>query len=66
MLGETVTRHRLSLVTQIIRLLLTMIPQQRGRILHEQLVSYRTAPDKAGPTVDWETLDALPKNVALP
>ena len=32
-LGESVTDHRLSLLTQIIRLCLVMIPQQRGRIL---------------------------------
>ena len=65
-LGETITRHRLSLLTQIIRLLLTMIPQQRGRILREQHVSYQTNPDKPGPTVNRETLDTLLQNVPLP
>ena len=29
-LGETVTQHRLQFLTQIIRLLLTMVPDQRG------------------------------------
>jgi four helix bundle protein len=65
-LGETVTRHRLKLLTQIIRLLLTMIPQQRGRILREQHISYQTDSGKPEPTVSWETLDTLLQNVPLP
>jgi four helix bundle protein len=40
-LGETVTHHRLSLVTRVIRLLLTMIPQQRGSTLREQEALYQ-------------------------
>jgi four helix bundle protein len=64
-LGEIVTRHRLSLLTQIIRLLLTMIPQQRGRILREQPVSYQTDPDKE-PAVNQGTLNTLLQNVPLP
>jgi four helix bundle protein len=43
MLGEAVTRHRLQLLTESIRLLLTMIPQQRGRVLREERTSYQTA-----------------------
>ena len=65
-LGETVTQHRLSLLTQIIRLLLTMIPQQRGRTLREQRVSYQTELDKPGPTVNREKLDTLLQNIPLP
>jgi four helix bundle protein len=42
-LGEKVMQHRLSLLlTQIIRLLLTMIPHQRGQFLHETGVAYET------------------------
>ena len=41
-LGEEVTTHRLHLLTQIIRLLLTMIPQQRGRVLKEGDPMYDT------------------------
>jgi len=63
--GETVTRHRLSLLTQIIRLLLTMIPQQRGRILREQHVSYRADSDSPEPA-NRQTLDTLLQNVPLP
>jgi len=39
-LGETVTEHRLNLLAEIIRLLLTMIPQQRQRTLREENISY--------------------------
>jgi four helix bundle protein len=39
-LGENVTSHRLHLLRQIIRLLLTMIPQQRGQTLKEAQPKY--------------------------
>ena len=39
-LGEEVLKHRLGLLTEIIRLLLTMIPQQRGKSLHESKSEY--------------------------
>lgn len=39
-LGESVTAHRLALLTQITRLLLTMIPDQRGFALGEEPVPY--------------------------
>ena len=39
-LGETVMRHRLGLVTQIIRLLLTMVPQQRTSGVKEEVEPY--------------------------
>ena len=58
--GESVTQHRLSLITQVIRLLLTMIPQQRGRTLREQQAPYETVPD-----ISQTELDNLLKNVPL-
>jgi len=42
-LGESVTSHRLKLQTQIIRLLLTMIPNERGYKLHEAEPAYDAA-----------------------
>ncbi|MBA4380654.1 MAG: four helix bundle protein [Anaerolinea sp.] len=39
-LGKEVTDHRLKLLTEIIRLLLTMVPQQRGRTIREEQVIY--------------------------
>jgi four helix bundle protein len=41
-LGDDVVAHRIGLVTEIIRLLLTMIPQQRGRSLREPKPAYET------------------------
>jgi four helix bundle protein len=58
-LEEDVTRHRLQLLTQIIRLLLTMIPQQRGRTLREEGASYQIGPDA-------DRLNDLLTNVPLP
>ena len=41
-LGETVAAHRIHLLTQIIRLLLTMVPDQRGATFREDSPAYRT------------------------
>ena len=51
-LGPAVTTHRLSLLTQIIRLLLTLIPQQRQGIVRE-----------AGHTYKMESADSILQNV---
>ena len=40
-LGQKVISHRLGLLTQIIRLLLTMVPQQRNQILREESFTYK-------------------------
>lgn len=40
MLGESATNHRLDLMTQIIRILLVMIPDQRGESLREGEAGY--------------------------
>ena len=67
-LSEPVTRHRLRLLTQIIRLLITMVPQQRGRVLHEQGIPYQTAQGNAHPdiTINRGVLDNLLQDVPLP
>ncbi len=39
-LAKTVVLHRLKLLEEIIRLLLTMIPQQRGRTIREEQAIY--------------------------
>ena len=39
-LGETIIQHRLDILAEVIRLLLTMIPQQRGSALHEAEAAY--------------------------
>jgi len=43
-LGQAVVDHRLGLLTDVIRLLLTMIPQQRGRTIRESDASYTPQP----------------------
>lgn len=40
-LGEEITEHRFTILTEIIRLLLTMIPQQRAKKLSEELAPYQ-------------------------
>ena len=39
-LGMSVVTQRLDLLTRIIRLLLTMVPDQRGHVLREDMVTY--------------------------
>jgi four helix bundle protein len=62
-LGETVVRHRVGLLTQIIRLLLTMIPDQRQITIRETEVVYEWDPTHlltniplAGETIVPETI----------
>jgi len=43
-LGQSVVDHRLDLLSQIIRLLLVMIPDQRGRTLREDSSQYEVQP----------------------
>jgi four helix bundle protein len=44
-LSNEIFEHRVRVLTEIIRLLLTMIPQQRGRVLREDQAPYETAPN---------------------
>jgi four helix bundle protein len=46
-LGGDVVTHRMQLLTEIVRLLLTMIPHQRGRVLREKEMSYQTESHEA-------------------
>ncbi len=43
-LRESVVQHRLALLTQIIKLLLTMVPQQRGTTIREEPAPYLISP----------------------
>ena len=66
MLGEKVTEHRLALLTQGIRLLLTMVPEQRGSVLHEDSPPYRACIDEANlEPFDRENLNPLLEHVPL-
>ena len=44
-LGNDIFEHRTRVLTEIIRLLLTMIPQQRGRVLREDKAPYEINPN---------------------
>jgi four helix bundle protein len=44
-LGDETFQHRTQVLTEILRLLLTMIPQQRGRVLREEQASYEVNSD---------------------
>jgi len=67
-LSESVSWHRIRLLTQIIRLLITMVPQQRGYVLREQGMPYKTNQCNAelDITVNREVLDNLLRDVPLP
>lgn len=57
-LGEKVVEHRINLLTQVIRLLLTMIPQQRRKTLHEEPGKYQVREEIS--------MDELLNNVPMP
>ena len=63
-LGEDVATHRLAFLTQIIRLLLTMVPQQRGHSVREDSPEYQTWENKAG--TGQEQLCILLAQVPMP
>ena len=44
-LGDEIFQHRVQIITEILRLLLTMIPQKRGRTLREDSPLYETNTD---------------------
>lgn len=58
-LGAAVVQHRLQLLTQVIRLLLTMVPQQRKHVLREETMPYQTD------STDGIELDDLLQSVPL-
>jgi len=59
-LAEPVTDHRPRLLTQIIRLLLTMVPDQRGFALREEPSAYNEPPEPALADPSWADPTQLP------
>jgi four helix bundle protein len=43
-LGESVVSHRIGLLAEVIKLLLTMVPDQRGGVLKEDRLAYHAEP----------------------
>ena len=66
-LGQNVASHRMQLLTQIIRLLLTMIPEQRGSFFSDESPPYRTSSESfcSELSLDGEALKQLLDNVPL-
>jgi four helix bundle protein len=64
-LGDSVAQHRLALLTQIIRLLLTTVPQQRGHTVRDETVPYQidTGLAQSDMLTDTEALGGLLQNV---
>jgi four helix bundle protein len=66
-LGDTVADHRLEVLTEVIRRLLTMVPQQHRRTLREQGAQYLIDRDDAQPGISiGEKLDDLLRHIPLP
>jgi four helix bundle protein len=66
-LGQTVAEHRMGLLTQIVRLLLTMIPDQRPATFHEDSAAYCDNVDPADQQpLDRNELNSLLQNAPLP
>ncbi len=61
-IGETVAEHRMNFLAQVIRLLLTMVPEQRGRTLREEPAIYQVSSEVA----DSSPLNDLLVNIPLP
>ena len=60
-LSTDVTHHRLGLLTQIIRLLLTIVPDQRGFLIHEDTRSYKATPPQLFVDPSWTDPVLLPE-----
>ena len=67
-LTEQITQHRFQLLTDIIRLLLTMIPQQRNHTLRERELTYELErmEDKPAMSDNEERLEILSQPIPLP
>lgn len=67
-LGLEVADHRMQLLTEIIRLLLTMIPEQRSVLVREEQAAYTvsTSSGSAFPTISEDQLQTLLSNVPFP
>jgi four helix bundle protein len=64
-LGPIVVEHRLKFLADIIRLLLTMVPEQRGAFLKEDTVIYHVA-GQATNSRDEDALGCLLHDIPLP
>lgn len=64
-LGQGVAQHRMRLLTEVIKLLLKMVPDQRGSALHEDSLPYRIA-NGDETSLDAPNLAPLLRTVPMP
>lgn len=64
-LGPSVTEHRLNFLVEIIRLLLTMVPDQRGMVLKEDEVPYRVSGEPEAMVVE-DAIGHLLREIPMP
>jgi four helix bundle protein len=65
-LGDNIATHRMELLSQIIRLLLAMVPEQRGDVLREPPAVYVTS-DEAQTHADFDpVMNPLLQQVPMP
>jgi four helix bundle protein len=65
-LGVEVAGHRIALITQIIRLLLAMVPDQRGLVLHEDVPPYQAGSNNLAPGNLSEPVEPLLQDAPMP
>ncbi len=66
-LGDAIVGHRMGLLAEIIKLLLTMVPQQRQSVIREETIDYEIALGKNESSgASWGGPDALLENIPLP
>lgn len=66
LLGPVVSDHRFGLLAEILRLLLTMVPDQRGGVLKEDPAPYRLPDEPPPEEAETAALEALLGIVPLP
>ena len=66
-LGDVVAEHRIRLLTQAVRLLLTMVPDQRAATFQEASLAYRTKHEQSPhSSADQNELKAVLQTIPLP
>jgi four helix bundle protein len=65
-LGEEVVHHRIALLAEIMRLILTMIPDQRGHAIREPGGTYEVAADNSDINSEPDTLADALQRIPLP
>lgn len=66
-LTNAIVEHRMGLLAEIIKLLLTMVPQQRQSAIREETADYETASERDElPEASWDEPDVLLQDIPIP